>query len=281
MKKKHILFVIILALSFSILACNLTGGDSKPAESETTSQSEKPQDDSSDDDTQDTEDISTKETEWSSEIPEIFPEFTDGVLIVSNFETEDNVWVLGFLEVVMDEVEDYKDLLLDQDWILEDEEGSTFFELAKEDKTITIMVGAEENGSHFVSVYLAGEDTNQGHPDSELNYDNMGGEMPSDYPSDDVPLNLTDATLIGAQSIDADGTQVYSIVYGINRPQEEVSTEIKTMIEASIASGTGQIRDIMGMMYMGNVNGWDFNIAIGDGTADGFTTLVTYLVTEN
>ncbi len=118
--------------------------------------------------------------------------------------------------------------------------------------------------------------------DSEYNWGNLSeSDIPEGYPSDDVPLIGLDngGVLLGASRQDmGDMGTAYIIVFGIDDDVDTVSDTIGSQLEEYITSQGGTFQSIIGQMFMGEINGCEYTVAIGDGSADGFVTVVDYTV---
>ncbi len=117
--------------------------------------------------------------------------------------------------------------------------------------------------------------------DSDLNWDTLSeSSVPEGYPHDDVPLiGLDNSTILGAskQSMGDEGT-AYIIVYGMNDAVDTVAETISTQLEQYLTSHGGTFQSIMSQMLMGEINNCQYTVSIGDGSADGYTTVISYTV---
>ena len=116
---------------------------------------------------------------------------------------------------------------------------------------------------------------------SEFNWDTLSDtDVPDGYPHDDVPLiGLDSGELLGAsrQEMGGMGTS-YVIVFGIDENVDAVCALIETQMKDHVTEKGGTFNSLLGSIFMGEIHDCEFNIAVGDGTADGYETVVSYTV---
>ena len=111
---------------------------------------------------------------------------------------------------------------------------------------------------------------------TDINYDNLDAGIPANFP-DVIPIyDLSNSTVLGSSEQDAGGTMMYSLVLGSNDQVSDVSNTVVGSVE-NINRNLSVEGSTMLMGYMGD---WDYTITVDNGEADGYNTVITYLITE-
>ena len=130
----------------------------------------------------------------------------------------------------------------------------------------------------------AKETDDDNEPESGFNFDTLSdSEIPEGYPGDVIPIiGMDSADILGSskQTMGDEGT-AFVIVFGINETVEDVIDTIQEGTEKHVTDKGGAFNVVAGQLMMGTVDNVDYTIAIGDGTADGYTATVTYTVIVN
>ena len=163
--------------------------------------------------------------------------------------------------------------------------------------SVDLWMGSDETGGIYISTpeipasgsAQSGSDpgTSDGYDveyddgESELNWGTLSeNDIPDGYPESEVPLfGLERGELLGAsrQDMGESGT-AFIIIFGINEDMETISAMIAGQLEQHVISNGGSYQSVMDQMFMGDINGCSYTVAIGDGSADGYTTVVDYTV---
>lgn len=126
---------------------------------------------------------------------------------------------------------------------------------------------------------VTADNDNNDNGGSEFNWDTLSDqEIPDRYPHNKVPLfEGSGVKLLGADYQDAGGMDVYIVVLSCDKSISEVCDIVDSTLKK-----TGGLESVLnGQVFMGSVGGWDFTVAIGDGSADGFVTTIDYTVMSN
>ncbi|MCK5128322.1 MAG: hypothetical protein KAQ68_00610 [Clostridiales bacterium] len=295
--KRILLLIVVIILVLSAVACNklienkvdelvekklgeaLDDKDNKDVDKDNDSNHENTEFDNS---------LLTEKAKWSNDISDDFEEFDYGTLRAC--QNNDDTWFLLYTDVEEDDIEEYLEMLEDDDWEWEQAMDNAY-EAIKDDLEIIFLIGGEDkNGDSIVSVYLDNHDNDDrdGNGDGnsmDINYDNLEDDIPSDYPMDEVPIYDDGKTVVlGGNEQNAGGTIMYSVVIATDTETDEVLADIiQTMKKLSNDAKDGSFTDVtvggVGMV-IGSVDDWDYSIGIGDGKADGYTTVVTYTISE-
>ncbi|MCD4847196.1 MAG: hypothetical protein K8R76_03290 [Candidatus Aegiribacteria sp.] len=111
---------------------------------------------------------------------------------------------------------------------------------------------------------------------TDINYDYLDAGIPAGFP-DVIPVyDSANTTVLGGLEQNAGGTMVYSLVLGCNDQISDVTNTVVGSLE-NIDMNMAVEGSTMLMGYMGD---WDYVITIDNGEADGYTTIVTYTLTE-
>lgn len=111
---------------------------------------------------------------------------------------------------------------------------------------------------------------------TDINYANLDEGIPANFP-DVIPIyNSANSKVLGGVEQNAGGTMVYDLVLGSNDQVSDVTNIIVGSVENIDMNMTVEGSTIL-MGYMGD---WDYVITIDNGEADGYTTIVTYTLTE-
>ena len=121
------------------------------------------------------------------------------------------------------------------------------------------------------------EDASEYDPDpTDINYDYYDEGIPASFP-DVIPVyDSANSTVLGGIEQDAGGTMVYSLILGSNDQVSDVTNTIVGSVENIDMNMTVEGSTML-MGYMGD---WDYVITIDNGEADGYTTIITYTLTE-
>ena len=158
-------------------------------------------------------------------------------------------------------------------WLCSDETGAVFVSVPEDPGPNGVQSGSsEDDDSSYEMEYDDGE--------SEFNWGTLSeSDIPEGYPHSDVPLfGIEDGELLGAskQDMGGEGT-AYIIVFGINEDVQSVADMIGSQLEAHVMSNGGSFQAIL-TMFMGDINNCSYTVAVGDGSSDGFTSIVDYTV---
>ena len=118
---------------------------------------------------------------------------------------------------------------------------------------------------------------------SEYNWDTLsGGAIPDDYPHGSVPIvQFSSSVILGTDRQEMGGMGVsYVIIFGIDEDVDVVSGKIRDELKQYIVNAGGTFQSITNQMFMGETDDCQYTIAIGDGTADGYKTIVDYTVIQ-
>jgi len=92
-------------------------------------------------------------------------------------------------------------------------------------------------------------------------------QLPEGYPAKEIPIyEPASSVVLGGFKQDMDDIRVYNLVIGSDNTFENESAEFEQMVG--------------GGMFMGVKDGWEYAIVINSGEADGYGTLVTYMLTK-
>ncbi len=120
------------------------------------------------------------------------------------------------------------------------------------------------------------EDSEYDPDPTDINYDVFDEGIPDGFP-DVIPVyDLAHSTVLGGIGQDAGGTMMYSIVLGSDDQVIDVTNDILSRIE-NISMNVSVEGSTMVMGYMGD---WDYTISVDNGEADGYTTIISYSITE-
>ena len=105
--------------------------------------------------------------------------------------------------------------------------------------------------------------------------------VPADFPNN-VPLYQGNATLIGSIRQEANDITIFHLVYGVNEATSEIGPAIGNTLQAQSAGGSfQQIMSGTEYMFMGTIGDWDYVVVVSDGSSDGFTSQITYQISEH
>ncbi|MFZ7121607.1 MAG: hypothetical protein ACOWWH_11745 [Eubacteriaceae bacterium] len=159
-------------------------------------------------------------------------------------------------------------------WVDDNNKGAVY---------ITIPINAENGGGQTNNgdvqdneEVVTADNENNDNGGSEFNWDTLSEkEVPDGYPHNKVPLfEGNGVKLLGADYQDAGGVDVYIVILGCDKSISEVSDIVNSTLKK-----TGGLENVLnGQMFMGSVDGWDFTVAIGDGSGDGFVSTIDYTV---
>ena len=125
--------------------------------------------------------------------------------------------------------------------------------------------------------FSSSEEASEYDPDpTDIDYSYLDEGIPANFP-DVIPVyDSANTTVLGGVEQNAGGTMVYSLVLGSN---DQISDVTNTMV--------GNLENIdMNMtlegstMLMGYMGDWNYIITIDNGEADGYTSIITYTLTE-
>ena len=155
---------------------------------------------------------------------------------------------------------------------LEDTSG-TDTEQQNEDVAVSPSSGTSSSSESSSS----SDEASEYDPDpTDINYANFDEGIPASFP-DVIPVyDSANSTVLGSMEQDAGGTMIYSLVLGSNDQVSDVTSTVVGSLE-NIDMNMAVEGSTMLMGYMGD---WNYTITIDNGEADGFTTIVTYTLTE-
>ncbi len=111
---------------------------------------------------------------------------------------------------------------------------------------------------------------------TDTNYSNYDAVIPEGFP-DVIPIyDIENSTVMGGIEQDAGRTMMYSLVLGSNDQISDVTDVIVGSLE-NIDMNSAVEGSTLLIGYMGN---WDYTITVDNGEADGFTSVITYSLTE-
>lgn len=121
------------------------------------------------------------------------------------------------------------------------------------------------------------ERTSEYDPDpTDINYEYLDEGIPANFP-DVIPVyDSGNTTVLGGIEQNAGGTMVYSLILGCNDPVSEVTGIMVSRLENIDMNMTVEGSTML-MGYMGD---WNYVVTIDNGEADGYTTIITYTLTE-
>lgn len=121
------------------------------------------------------------------------------------------------------------------------------------------------------------EETSEYDPDpTDINYANLDEGIPANFP-DIIPVyDSANTTVLGGVEQNAGGIMIYDLVLGSNDQVSDVTNTVVGSLE-NIDMNITVEGSTMLMGYMGN---WDYTVTIDNGEADGYTTIITYALTE-
>lgn len=221
----------------------------------------------------------TEAVDWSSEIPEIFVKFKAGYCLVCDHiqDKDDDVWMLTFVDVDLDDVNAYNKALEKNGWTKDDEVLDLMYAYTKEDYETIATIGNSEDGSIWYTLYLSHEMPNES--GSDLNHMD-GGDIPKGYPENEVPVYSSSTSIIvGAAEINAGGSTVYSIEIGCDETPEDIVEEIYPYLDKlNEGKATKMLMNGNGLLQ-GASEEWYFTILIEAVEYNGKATSVVYQVT--
>ncbi len=141
----------------------------------------------------------------------------------------------------------------------------------------TEQVNADAEISEPSGTSSSSEEGSEYDPDpTDINYANLNEGIPANFP-DVIPVyNSANTTVLGGIEQDAGGTMIYDLVLGSN---DQVS-DVTSIIVGSVENIDMNISVEGSTMLMGYMGDWDYAITIDNGEADGYTTIITYALTE-
>ncbi len=121
------------------------------------------------------------------------------------------------------------------------------------------------------------EEASEYDPDpTDINYANLDEGIPANFP-DVIPVyDSGNTTVLGGIEQNAGGTMIYDIVLGSNDQVSDVTNTVVGSLENIDMNISVEGSTIL-MGYMGD---WDYTVTIDNGEADGYTTIITYALTE-
>ncbi len=159
-------------------------------------------------------------------------------------------------------------------WVTTDDVGSVYIAVPNNSGS----GGSQSQDSGSQQDDDGGGDDNGG---SEYNWDTLSEDsIPDGYPHDDVPLiGIEKGSILGSsrQDMGGEGT-AFIIVFGIDEDVETVCDMIGSQLEQHVTGNGGTFQAIMSQMLMGEINNCQYTVAIGDGSSDGYKTVVDYTV---
>ena len=221
----------------------------------------------------------TEEVLWPKEVPDIFVEFDYGYGLLYEYFKDDNddVWVLTYVDVDMNDVEAYNKDLEKAGWVLADFEEAFMYVYVQDNYEITITLGSNEDGSIWYTLYLSHEIPNEG--GSDLNHMD-GGDIPDGYPADELPVyESATSVLVGAEKIDAGGSTIYLIEIGCDESSEEIAEVILPYLEALNEEKVMKVLVNGNGMLQGESEIWNYTIRLEVIEYEGKATSVVYQVT--
>lgn len=111
---------------------------------------------------------------------------------------------------------------------------------------------------------------------TDINYDYLDAGIPANFPEVIPIYDSSSLTVLGGMEQDAGGTMVYSLILGSNDQISDVSNAVVGSVE-NIDQNLSVEGSTMIMGYMGD---WNYVITVDNGEADGYTTIITYTLTE-
>ena len=104
----------------------------------------------------------------------------------------------------------------------------------------------------------------------------MTGQIPEGYPENEIPIyEPASSAILGGFKMGEGGTLIYNLVIGSNDDVQTVTQNIRNKLE----NESTEFED-MGSMLLGVKGEWEYVITINSGEADGYGTLVTYMLTK-
>jgi len=164
----------------------------------------------------------TERVAWSSEIPAVFIEFTEGYCIDYHYmkDAEGDLWMLTFIDVNLEDVMTYKQRLEVEGWVKEDEVLDLMCLFTKDGYETTATQARDEDGTIWYTLYLS--DKREDRNGSDLNHLD-GGDIPEGYPDHLLPVySSKTSTLVGAAEINAGGSTIYSIEIACDESPDEI-----------------------------------------------------------
>jgi hypothetical protein len=102
-------------------------------------------------------------------------------------------------------------------------------------------------------------------------------QLPEGYPEKQIPIyEPASSVVLGGFKQDMDDIRVYNLVIGSDDDVQTVTQSIRNTFENESAEFEQMVG---GGMFMGVKDGWEYTIVINSGEADGYGTLVTYVLT--
>lgn len=164
------------------------------------------------------------EVPWPSEIPDAFPENIYGTCFGSEYiEGDDNLWDLYYIDMTVEDIENYKMLLKSEGWIFDDaqEQMGLFMSLyTKEKDQILISVNDEDPEEIIVVLYLIRDGGFSFNREEEPDFGNNTSDnkialrahtIPEGYPLEEVPLYMEAETIRGMGFPIEDGKTAFTL----------------------------------------------------------------------